>query len=115
MPVFYEYELGKTADIIARDLFELKAGEILVVTADTESDERVVDAAARAAFDCGTRPLVVWRASPLGVSKAAGEMLPFESLTTLRKMADAWVAFKNKWLLYLTAYDTAIEENKRCC
>ena len=76
MPKFYEYELGKTADIIARDLFELKPGETLVVTADTESDERVVDAVARAAFACGAKPLVVWNVAPLGVSKGRGRHAP---------------------------------------
>jgi 2,5-dihydroxypyridine 5,6-dioxygenase len=112
-PVFCEYELGKTADIIVRDLFELKPGETLVVTADTESDERVVDAVARAAFACGAKPLVVWTASPLGVGKAADPMLPVESLTALLKTADAWVEFNNKWLLYSTVYDRAMAENKR--
>lgn len=113
MPGIYEYELGKTADVICRELFELKRGETLVVTADTESDERVVDAVARAAFACGAKPLVVWMASPLGVSKAADDMLPVESLTALLKTADAWVEFNNKWLLYSTAYDHAVAENKR--
>jgi leucyl aminopeptidase (aminopeptidase T) len=113
MPGFYEYELGKTADVICRELFELKPGETLVVTADTESDERVVDAVARAAFACGAKPLVVWTASPLGVGKAADAMLPVESLTALLKTADAWVEFNNEWLLYSTAYDKAMEENER--
>jgi len=113
MPGIYEYELGKAADVICRELFELKRGETLVITADTESDERVVTAVARAAFSSGAKPLVVWMASPLGVSKAADDMLPVESLTALLKTADAWVEFNNKWLLYSTAYDVATEENKK--
>ena len=40
----YQYELGKASDIIARELFKLKPGETFVITADTESDARVVDA-----------------------------------------------------------------------
>jgi leucyl aminopeptidase (aminopeptidase T) len=113
MPGLYEYELGRTAEIICRELFELKRGETLVLTADTESDERVVDAVARAAFTCGAKPLVVWTASPLGGSKAADDMLPVESLTALLKTADAWVEFNNKWLLYSTVYDQAMKENDR--
>ena len=113
MPGFYEYELGKTADVICRELFELKPGETLVVTADTESDERVVDAIGRAAFACGAMPIMVWTASPLGVGKAADAMLPVESLTALLKTADAWAECNNKWLLYSTAYDRAMEENER--
>jgi leucyl aminopeptidase (aminopeptidase T) len=112
--VSFEYELGKTADIIAQDLFELKPGETLVVTADTESDERVVDAVARAAFACGAKPLVVWTAAPLGVSKAADPMLPVESLTALLKVADGRAEFK-KLRLDATAHDKAMEENRRFC
>ena len=113
MPEFYEHELANTADIIARDLFELKPGETLVVTADTESDERVVDAVARAVFACGAKPLVVWNAAPVGVSKAADPMLPVESLTAVFKTADAWVEFNKMQFLYSTAHDD--EENRRLC
>ncbi len=50
MARLYEYELGKASDILMRDMFAVKPGETVVITADTESDERVVNAAARSAF-----------------------------------------------------------------
>ncbi len=109
----YEYELGKAGDIIARELFKLKAGETFVITADTESDARVVDATARAAFAVGAKPMVIWLVSPLGVGKAADPMLPVEALTAVLKEADAWIEFNNKWLLYSTPYDIATKENKK--
>jgi leucyl aminopeptidase (aminopeptidase T) len=112
MPEHYEYELGKAADVIARELFQLKAGETLVITADTESDKRAVDAVARAAFACDAKPLVVWNAAPLGVSKAADPLLPIEALSALLANADAWLEFNNKWLLYSTVHDRAMEQNK---
>jgi len=107
----YEYELGKAADILTRELFKLKEGETFVITADTESDERVVNATARAAFSCGAKPMVIWLASPLGVGKAADPMLPQDSLVGALKGADAWVEFNNQWLLYSTTYDVAMKEN----
>lgn len=109
---WYEFELGKAADILTRELFKVKSGETFVITADTESDERVVEATARAAFSCGAKPMVIWLASPLGVGKAADPMLPQESLVGALKGADAWVEFNNQWLLYSTTYDTVIEEHK---
>ncbi|NLS44332.1 MAG: aminopeptidase, partial [Firmicutes bacterium] len=45
----YEYELGKAADTLTRELFQLKPGETFVITADTESSLRVVNATAAAA------------------------------------------------------------------
>ncbi|MDK2878850.1 MAG: 2,5-dihydroxypyridine 5,6-dioxygenase [Thermoanaerobacteraceae bacterium] len=41
MARLYEYELAKSADILMREMFKLKPGETIVITADTESDERV--------------------------------------------------------------------------
>lgn len=63
MSSLYEYEIGKSADILCRELFKLKSGEIFAITCDTESDARVVEAAARAAFAVGAKPLVMRVAS----------------------------------------------------
>jgi leucyl aminopeptidase (aminopeptidase T) len=109
----YEFELGKAADTIVRELFKLKAGETLIITADTESSEKVVNATARAAFAVGAKPMVVWLASPLGVGQVADPMLPLDALTGALKGADAWVEFNNKWLLYSTAHTRAMAENKK--
>jgi len=109
----YEYELGKAANIVARDLFALQPGETFVITADTECDLRVINATARAAFTAGAKPMVILHASPLGVGKAADPMLPVEALAGALKGADAWVEFNNQWLLYSTPYDIAFSENKK--
>ena len=113
IPRLYEFELGRAADLLARELFKLKPGETFVITADTESDERVVESTARAAFSVGAKPMVIWLASPLGVGKAADPMLPQEALVGALKGADAWVEFNNQWLLYSTTYDVAMRKNER--
>ena len=109
----YDYELGKAADIVVRDLFALKPGETFVITADTECDLRVINATARAAFAAAAKPMVILHAAPLGVGKAADSMLPVAALAGALKGADAWVEFNNQWLLYSTPYDIAFEENKK--
>lgn len=109
----YEIELGKAADIVARDLFALRPGETFVITADTECDPRVIDATAQAAFAIGAKPMVIWTASPLGVGEAADPMLPVEALTGALMGADAWVEYNNQWLLYSTPYNTAMKQNKK--
>lgn len=109
----YEYELGKAADILTRELFQLKPGETFVITADTESSLRVVNATATAAHAIGAKPMVILLASPLGVSEAADPMLPVDSLSAALSQADAWVEFNNQWLLYSTPYNRATEANKK--
>jgi 2,5-dihydroxypyridine 5,6-dioxygenase len=113
MAKLYEFELGKAADALVSDVFALKKGETFIITADTESDERVVNATARAAFSIGAKPMVIWLASPLGVGKAADPMLPVDSLTAALDKADAWVEFNNQWLLYSTPFERAMESNKK--
>lgn len=113
MSKLYEFELGKAADILVRELFKLKAGEEFIITADTETDMRVVEATARAAFAVDAKPVIFWHPSPLGIGKAADPMLPLKSLTATLKEADAWVEFNAKWLLYSTPWDVAIKENKK--
>ncbi len=113
MPQYYEYELSSAAHKLVSEMFKLKTGETFVITADTESDPRVVEATAGAAFAIGAKPMVIWTASPLGVGKAADPMLPVEALTAVLNAADAWVEFNNEWLLYSTPYEKAMKENKK--
>ncbi len=113
MPKLYEFELGKAADILVKELFKLKEGETMVITADTESDERVVNATARAVFAAGGKPMVIWLASPLGVGKAADPMFPTESLAGALLGADCWVEYNNQWIFYSSVYDRVMKENKK--
>ena len=109
----YEYELGKAAKILCEDCFKLKPGETFIITADTESDRRVVEATARAAFACDAKPMVIYTASPLGVGKAADPMLPMQALTAALIETDAWIEYNNQWLLYSTPYDVATAKNPK--
>jgi len=113
MDTLYEYELGRASDVLCRELFKLKPGETCVITADTESDWRVVNAIARAAFSCGAKPMVVTTATPLGVGRDADTMLPVDALTAVLKEADAWMELNNQWLTYSTPYEIALKKNKK--
>jgi 2,5-dihydroxypyridine 5,6-dioxygenase len=113
MNSLYEYELSHAATVLCRDLLGLKEKETCLVTADTESDLRVVNVTAAAAFDCGAKPMVVTIPAPHGVGRAADPMLPAGPLTAALSEADAWIEYNNKWLLYSTPYEEALRKNKR--
>lgn len=113
MSKLYEYELHKAALILVQDMFRLKAGETIVITADTGSDQRVVQAVASAAHTVGAIPMVITLTSPLGVGKAADPLLPVNALTAALCEADAWVEFNKQWLLYSTPFERAMAQNKR--
>lgn len=113
MNTYYEFELVKAASILVNDMFCLKPGETFVITADTQTDMRVVNSVAAAAHTAGAKPMVILMASPLGVGKAADPMLPVEALTGALNAADAWVEFNEQWLLYSTPFERAMAENKK--
>ena len=113
MSYMYEYELGKAADMLVRDSFKLKEGEIFVITADTKSDRRVVDATARAAFSVGAKPMVILTSTPLGTARMTDSWLPSASIRGALKEADAWVEFNTMYLLYSETHCIVMKENPK--
>lgn len=109
---YLEWEVHHGAYKIVHDLLGLKPGETVVITADTESDSRVVNAVAAAAHLVGAKPLAVWMvASQYGVGKQTDPVVPIDALVALLEKADAWVEFNYKWLLYSTTYERAFTRN----
>jgi 2,5-dihydroxypyridine 5,6-dioxygenase len=109
----YEFELGKAAKLLAEYMLNIKDGETVIITADTESDFRVVNATAREVFTLGAKPMIVAFPAPNGVGKAADPEIPLEALTGALQNSDVWIEFNNKWLLYSTAFENAYKLNKR--
>lgn len=109
----YQFELPKAADILIRDTCKLKEGETLLITADTESDKRLVDAVAGAAFSVGAKPMVVWTATPLGPAKMVDSFLPSEAIVAAACKCDAWVEFNRQFMLYSDTYQAAMDGNPK--
>jgi len=107
----YEYELTKSAEVLVREMFKVQAGETFAITADTQSDPRVVNATAQAVYAAGGKPMVIRLPTPEGVSLAADPMLPVDSLAAALSKVDCWVEFNRKWLLFSTPYNIAKKEN----
>lgn len=109
----YEIELANAARILIEDMFKIKKGETFIITADTETNERVVNATAQAVYAGGGKPMVIWIAAPNGVGKAADPDLPIDALSEALRNADAWIEYNNKWLLYSTPFERAFKDNDR--
>ncbi len=107
----YEIELVHAARVLIEDMFKVKEGETFIITADTESNDRVVNATAQAVYAAGGKPMVIWLAAPGGVGKAADPDLPVDALSEALRNADAWIEYNNKWLLYSTPFERAFKDN----
>ncbi len=112
MPYGLDMELAHATYKLVKDVMKVKKGEEVVITADTSSDWRVVEATANAVKIIGGKPLVVWYPTPPGVGKAADPYIPLNTLTAVLKNADVWIEFNKAWLLYSTPYEKAMEEGK---
>lgn len=113
MPKLFQYELQKTTDILINRVFQVKEGETVVITADTGSDEDLVNATASSVVSTGGKPMVIWTSLPDGVGKAADPKLPVEALSSALCKADVWIEYNSKWLLYSTPFEVAEQKNKK--
>lgn len=112
MTDFLEFELKKATDILVKEILKVKIGETVVITADTSSNERVVNSTASSVHSVGGKPMVIWTSTPRGVGKAADEGLPVEALGGALEKTDVWIEFNKQWLLYSTPFEIAYENNK---
>lgn len=108
-----EFELTKAARVLTEELLGLKEGEIFVITADTQSNERVVNATAAAAHAIGAKPMVVWTATPDGPGPMVDGFLPSEAIKAALAKADAWVEFNYMYILYSDICISSFKANKK--
>lgn len=109
----YEFELQKASDVLVRELCKVKEGETCVITADTKSDKRVVDATARAVFAAGGKPMVLWTATPLGVGRMVDGFLPCASIKGALLEADCWIEYNSMYFLYSATQEEISHTNKK--
>ena len=108
-----QYDLQRAADKLINEMFQLKEGENVVISADTSSSMEVVDAVASSARAAGGRVMVVTFPTPGGVGQAADPDIPVDAFTAAVKVADVWIELNHQWLIYSTPYTIAEKENKK--
>jgi 2,5-dihydroxypyridine 5,6-dioxygenase len=108
-----KFELQHAADKLINEIFGVKKGETVIITADTMSDMTLVDAVASSAYAAGAIPMTVTIPAPGGVGKAADPDLPLDALTGALMGCDVWIEFNHQWLLYSTPFEKSIETNKK--
>jgi len=112
VPEGLDLELAVAALKLVRDVMKVGAGEEVVITADTGSDWRVVEATAKAAAQVGGKPAVVWYRAPPEVGRAADPHLPLRVLKAALPESDVWIEFNKSWLLYSTPYEEAMRAGR---
>lgn len=112
MTIRLDFELTRAAQTVVKDLGCIKPGENVAITADTISDERVIEAVAGAVFAAGALPLVLRYPTPEGVGKAADKDIPYKAIGAAIGNCDVWLEFGYNWILYSSAQEIALSINE---
>ena len=107
-----DHELARVAKKMMEEMFKVKKGETVVLTADTGTDMDIVDGFANAAFAAGGIPMVIRVPRPRGDGQEAMPDLPSASMTGALLHADIWLEFNSQFILYSDIWETAMKENK---
>jgi leucyl aminopeptidase (aminopeptidase T) len=101
-------ELARGARKLVEDVMLTQAGEEVVITADTSSDWRVVEATAQAAYAAGATSTVVWYET-----RPDAVMEPPGPVAGAIREADVWIEYAVAYLLHTEAYKRSLEQGCR--
>ena len=106
-------ELQVAADKLVREIFGVKPGENVVLTADYASNQNVLRAVSDSVKAVGAQVMVITVPTPGSVGKAADPDLPVEPLAAALCACDVWIEFNHQWLLYSTPFERASRQNQK--
>ena len=100
---YLSFELAKAARKTVEEVMPVKPGENVVITADTKSDARVVEATAQAVYALGAHPVVIWHET-----MPEANMEPPSPVAAALAAADVWFQYNVSSILYTEARLQAI-------
>lgn len=105
---YLSMEVAKGAMTMVRDVLLVKPGETVVITADTSSDKRVMDAFANAAYAIDAIPVVVqYPTAPCAV------MEPPAPVAGAVEHADVWIELSLSYIMHTKAFQKSIAAGVR--
>jgi leucyl aminopeptidase (aminopeptidase T) len=105
---YYAFEVAAAAQKMLSEVMLVKPDESVVITADTQSDWRVVQATAQAAMSLKAHPTVVWYET-----RPQAQMEPYPPVAAAVKAADVWIEYAVQYTLYTNARRAACENGCR--
>lgn len=100
---YLSFELARAARKMVEEVMPVKPGENVVITADTKSDARVVEAMAQAVYALGAHPVVIRHET-----MPEANMEPPPPVAASLAAADVWFEYNATSILYTEAREKAI-------
>ena len=113
MPENTENKINKVADRLMFEMFQVKPGEVVAITADTGSDEQLVKALLNSAHKAGGKPLVLQFPKARDNAQAGIMDWPADALTAALSNVDVWLEVNEVFMLYSDIWETTMAKNKK--
>ena len=111
MANYLGFETYLSAYKIINELALVKPGETVAITADTLTEEDLVNYLAGAVVQAGGKPLVLWYQTPDGTGKAADPIAPYEAMGAAIGKSDVWIEIGFIFILFSRTYEIAFQMN----
>lgn len=105
-------DLARAAEILVRDMMRIGAGEHVLVTSDSDSDERAVKAIVAAAYAAGAKVASAMLAPPLPFQGGLANPFIPDPLAAAAQNCDAWIDLCMPYIAGAAVYDTAMKNNR---
>ena len=105
---YMSFELAKGAMTLVKDVMLVKPGENVVITGDSCTDRRVVEATANAAYAIGGKPTIIYYPT---APNACIE--PYEPIAAAVEKADVWIEFTYSYIMHTPAFRAMIAAGGR--
>ncbi len=105
---YMSYEVAKGALTLAKDVMLIRKGENVVLTADSCSDRRVVEATAEAVFAIGGQPTVIYYPT---APNACIE--PYRPIAAAVEESDVWLEFAYSYVMHAPCFQKALANGCR--
>lgn len=113
MEEILEHKRARIAKELMEEMFQVKKGETVAITADTGSDKLIAEALFDAASNAGALPLLMYTPRATKESQAGMPDWPAEALTAALCKADVWIELQSMVILYSDIWETAMKENSK--
>lgn len=105
---YLSFEVSSAALKLVKDVMLAKPGETVVITADSSSDMRVVEATAKAAFSIGAEPVIIHY--PTTYKAYEEPSLPIAEAVAV---ADVWIEFAYYCIMHTPCFQKAMDYGTR--
>ena len=106
-------QVSHFAQVLIENMFQVKPGEVVAITADSGAFHDIVFATAKAVEDAGGKPMVIYVSKAEYDGNAGLKVWPVEALKAALCEVDVWIEYGGIVMLYSDIWEHAFKENPR--